>query len=263
MKSYWFNWTAQTVRLSATLLPYSNFRQSSLLLSRPFSRIRQSSKSVPVFTVSLHPSILFDKSSNFHANQTIIEDAKKLFDDWQVSLHHYLDLAHLARALDPFWNACDATGSMVIEGALGWETTLPQGKEKNVYTSPITTSRAPMTPTSPKDTKNIPRGSTTSLNTTLNDDASSILSRGESSGHDEMNKSTPPSSPPVNSAYTTPPSSDESFDLQRFSYGGGLPIALVRLVARYQGKGLDKGCQLSNWAAPLNKKQIECEFVLS
>jgi hypothetical protein len=40
----------------------------------------------------------------------------------------------------------------------------------------------------------------------------------------------------------------------------GKPIALARLVARYQGKRLDKTCQLSNWAAPLNKKQIDCNY---
>jgi hypothetical protein len=38
------------------------------------------------------------------------------------------------------------------------------------------------------------------------------------------------------------------------------PVALARLVARYLGRKLDKECQLSNWAAPLSEKQIECKL---
>lgn len=37
------------------------------------------------------------------------------------------------------------------------------------------------------------------------------------------------------------------------------PVALARLVARYLGTRLDKECQLSNWAAPLNENQIQCK----
>ncbi|KAG8779027.1 hypothetical protein FRC16_003540 [Serendipita sp. 398] len=41
------------------------------------------------------------------------------------------------------------------------------------------------------------------------------------------------------------------------AYPKGRCIALARLISRYRGKRLDKGPQLSNWAAPLSKNQIE------
>ena len=43
-------------------------------------------------------------------------------------------------------------------------------------------------------------------------------------------------------------------------YPTAYPVALARLVARYLGKRLDKQCQMSNWAAPLNDDQILCEI---
>jgi hypothetical protein len=194
---------------------------------------------------------------DFRCLNAIVDDAKKLLNDWQVNLRNYLDLSHLARYLDPFWDQCDASSNMVIDGAFGWDADLLQGKDI-FSSSPIAT--VPRTPTSPKDTTIHSRGSTTSLSTTVGDDASSTLSRGDtlsSTSGSEATKSTPPSSPPVQSAYTFTSGGEDRQPI----YGRGLPIALVRLVARYQGKRLDKSCQLSNWAAPLNKKQIECESI--
>jgi hypothetical protein len=191
----------------------------------------------------------------------IVDDAKKLFNDWHVNLRNYLDLSHLARFLDPFWGQCDAASSMVRLGAFGWDADLPH--EKDMFCgSPIATVLR--TPTSPKDLTIPPRDSTISLSTTVSDDASSILSRGEylssnSGSGSEATKSTPPSSPPVQPAYTFTSGGEDRKPI----YRRGLPIALVRLVARYQGTRLDKSCQLSNWAAPLNRKQIECEFIFT
>lgn len=43
-------------------------------------------------------------------------------------------------------------------------------------------------------------------------------------------------------------------------FPGGNAIALIRLVARYQRTRLDKKWQLSDWAAPLNEQQVECNI---
>jgi hypothetical protein len=249
----WFSWMALPVRHSYDPRQYADSIYRISLGSQSFSRRTHDSQS------RCRHRRYGECALDVRCLDAIVDDAKKLFNDWQVTLRNYLDLSHLARYLDPFWDQCDASSNMVRDGAFGWDADL---LEKDMFSSSPLSTAVPRTPTSPKDITIRPRGSTTSLNISVGDDASSTLSRGEtlsstSGSGSDATKSTPPSSPPVQSAYTSASGGEDRQSI----YGHGLPIALVRLVARYQGKRLDKSCQLSNWAAPLNKKQIECESI--
>lgn len=156
---------------------------------------------------------------------------------------------------------------MILDGAFGLQTSLPSSTYDDISSSDE--DEVLMTPTSPKD-PDIAPASPTSNSTKSSPPTAESPSFLVPKPYAEALKTTPLTSLAVSSTYPPAPLStslsstliEESF-LLSVKQNGGLPIALVRLVARYQGKRLDKSCQLSNWAAPLNKKQMECEYSIS
>ena len=149
------------------------------------------------------------------------DDVDKLKRDWKVDVQNYLDLAFLARYHDRFWEACDFLGNNCISGAFGG--TWCDGTEIHAMSTPTSARRSSDTAT-PSDR----------LASRINQELELI--------HDPNGQ----------------------IGLPHEKIQGRMAckqaVALSRLVSRYLGRRLDKGSQLSNWAAPLSEKQIECEL---
>lgn len=159
-------------------------------------------------------------------------DVAKLKKDWDVDIRCYLDLADYARAVDPFWNTCDVVRDSATDGALG-----------GPWCRPTIDATDAISCTEPN---------TLAIENSIHD----VFTSSSSLTSESLN--TPPTTPPtLHERYTPPSPMTTRSEGREHVYPKGRPIGLARLVARYQGKKLDKGSQLSNWAAPLNKKQID------
>lgn len=150
----------------------------------------------------------------------LLDDVEKLAADWSVNVANYLDLADFARSVDPFWAKCDTLCTQTLEGAFGLEVPLNMKNDDSNSPGSVPNHSKPPTFSS-------------SINPEIQNNESFTQ------GTNEFTRLR---------------------DAHPFAYPQGPPIALVRLVARYQGRRLDKSCQLSNWAAPLSKLQVQCKY---
>ncbi|KAG8819441.1 hypothetical protein FRC17_010454 [Serendipita sp. 399] len=166
---------------------------------------------------------LLESPSVMKVGAGIDGDVEKLARDWGVHVQNYLDLADMARCVDPFWNTCDILRDFSIDGATG----IDWSKVDDDYVG---------------QKQDVP------------DDLLPVDESLHNVAETHSFLPSPPITPPT-------PQSLPNDPLDRRGTGTIYPrsrsIALARLVARYQGKRLDKGVQLSNWAAPLSKNQIE------
>ncbi|PVF99236.1 hypothetical protein CPB86DRAFT_814032 [Serendipita vermifera] len=199
----------------------------------------------------------------------IRHDVQKLSHDWNVNVQAILDLADFARYVDPFWNTCDRLRNQVIEGAFGggW-CDQTNGDTADALTDQKASRNKSLDISQVKDIESLSKYFK-EVHVTATAERSSPSSQQEATSNTTVPTTPPPLSRSQSLTYPPTPLTSDS-DQEDPKLSGqlplpdptwncpvGKPISLARLVARYQGKRLDKAYQLSNWAAPLNKKQIE------
>ncbi|KAG8841070.1 hypothetical protein FRC20_005257, partial [Serendipita sp. 405] len=80
---------------------------------------------------------LLESPSIMKVGAGIDGDVDKLQRDWCVQVQNYLDLADMARSLDPFWNTCDVVHDFALQGAMGidWSEAYDNPESPNISPS--------------------------------------------------------------------------------------------------------------------------------